>query len=157
VSGEHWKLGFLCHVLQSGIFLDRHKGKGTPNQIIAMKAFLCIVLASAGIGTAAAQAPLPTSGPSFSSKDTVTADVISVASMQVYPTGIDRLSTRKDPEVIEESIPEPQVITVQGPIRDWSNPPGYMGTTRPPVTMVRHKPFAGRKYHRIKPNRCYTF
>jgi hypothetical protein len=123
-----------------------------------MKFFLCIQVLCAGMYmTVAAQSPLPTSGPSFSSKDTATAAVISVASMQVYPTGIDRLSTRQDPEVIEDSIPDGPTITDDGPIRDWSNPPGYMGTSRPPVAMKRHKPLAGRKYHRAKSNRCYTF
>ena len=122
-----------------------------------MKAILCVLLMCTGINRiVVAQAPLPTAGPSFSSKDTTKAAVISVASMQAYPTGIDRKSIKPIATVISESAPAAQ-ISQEGPIQDWHNPPGYKGASRSPGAMTRHKPLTPKKYHQPKPNRCYTF
>ncbi len=122
-----------------------------------MKAFLSILLVCAGMCTVArAQTPLPTTGPSFSSRDSTMAQVISVASLQAYPVGIDRQSTRQELTTTVE-IQETKIVAHPGPIRDWSNPPGYMGSRGPAVSSAKHKPLTPKKYHRSKSNRCYTF
>jgi hypothetical protein len=123
-----------------------------------MKAILCFMLAYAGVTMmAGAQATMPTAGPSFSIKDTSKAEVIAVASMQAYPTGIDRQGSIPKQAIVEETIPDKTAMIDQGPIRDWSNPPGYMGASSPSMAMSRHKPLSPKKYHRAKANRCYTF
>ena len=122
-----------------------------------MKAAFCVLLAFTGFNwTVVAQTPLPTAGPSFSSKDTTKAAVVAVSSMQNYPVGIDRQGASQDTAVILESKPRGQ-ISYSGPIQDWHNPPGYMGSSRPAGAMTRHKPLSAKKYQRPRPNRCYTF
>jgi hypothetical protein len=122
-----------------------------------MKVILCVLLMWTGInGILVAQTPLPTAGPSFSSKDTTTAAVIAVASMQAYPTGIDRQTTMVEAKEIVK-IPKTTKTADQGPIRDWSNPPGYKGSRGPALSSSKHKPLTPKKYHRSKANRCYTF
>ena len=122
-----------------------------------MKVLFCLLMAYAGICTPiGAQTPLPTAGPSFSAKDTTKAAVIAIASLQSYPVGIDRKSTRQDTSVIIEDV-RVERMADEGPIQDWHNPAGYMGSSRPPSAMTRHKPLQAKKYQRPKPNRCYTF
>jgi hypothetical protein len=122
-----------------------------------MKAALCVLLAFTGINwTVVAQTALPTAGPSFSSKDTTKAAVVAVATMQNYPVGIDRQSAIQDTMVIVEKVPE-EKASQPGPIQDWHNPAGYMGSAGSPGSMTRHKPLAPKKYQRPRTNRCYTF
>ena len=105
------------------------------------------------------QTALPSAGPSFSKKDTTRADVLSVASFQVYPVGIDKIGNEPASDSLEVQMPVPakRAVIDTGPIRDWSNPPGYMGASAPPTAMVKHKPLTGGKYHRKRLRRCYTF
>ena len=120
-----------------------------------MKAALCVLLAFTGINwTVVAQTPLPTAGPSFSSKDTTKAAVIAVATMQNYPVGIDRQSNQDTIAIIEkvEVNKSPQ----EGPIQDWHNPADYMGSPSSSGT-TRHKPLTPKKYQRPRTDRCYTF
>lgn len=120
-----------------------------------MKAILCLLLAFFGITTAiVAQNALPTSGPSFSAKDSTKAEAISVATLQTYPVGIDRESV-----VVEDSLQTQQTVqkaaSSDGPIRAWSNPPGYTGSQKP-VTMTKHKSSSRFKRGKAKKG-CPTF
>jgi hypothetical protein len=139
-----------------------------------MKAILCLLMTFLGITTTAgAQNALPTSGPSFSAKDTTKAEAISVATLQTYPVGIDRESVVVEDSsqaqqtviegesiVIEGSIDTKQSVTqkpatTDGPIRAWSNPPGYTGSQKP-VTMTKHK--SSKRFKRGKSKKgCPTF
>jgi len=122
-----------------------------------MKAALCALLAFIGINwTVVAQTPLPTAGPSFSSKDTTKAAVIAVATMQNYPVGIDRQGAIQDTVAIIENV-QVEETHQEGPIQDWHNPAGYMGSAPPKGTMTRHKPLTTKKYQRSRTDRCYTF
>jgi hypothetical protein len=65
--------------------------------------------------------------------------------------------TAADSSVVLISSAPKKVSQDPGPIRDWSNPPGYMGASSPPTAMVKHKPLTAGKYHRKRLRRCYTF
>lgn len=125
-----------------------------------MKAFACLIIFIELICTSMyGQSALPSAGPSFSAKDTTKADVLSVASLQVFPVGIDKLGNEAaaDSSVVLMSSAPKKATPDPDPIRDWSNPPGYMGASGSPTAMVKHKPLTGRKYHRKRLRRCYTF
>lgn len=122
-----------------------------------MKAFVCLLLLSAlMLADANGQSPLPSSGPTFSTKDTTKANVLSVASLQAYPVGIDKFGKEQEEDTAAIIIPQ-AVVSDPGPIRDWSNPAGYMGSAGIPSAMVRHKPLSPGGYHRKHLRRCYTF
>ena len=122
-----------------------------------MKVVLSLLLINTGIiCSLAAQAPLQTAGPSFSSKDTTKADVVAIASLQTFPVGFDLKGLQQDTIVKAEQV-QIADAPLPAPIQDWHNPPGYLGSSRPAGTMTRHKPLKAKKYQRPKPNRCYTF
>jgi hypothetical protein len=121
-----------------------------------MKTIFCFMLVFAGISiTVDAQQTMSTEGPSFSKNDSSTSAVISVASLQSYPVGFDRQGTPKEEEILPSEVSSSQALDI-GPIRDWSNPSGYMGY-RKSVKHTKRKPMSVKKYQPIKRYRCYTF
>lgn len=128
---------------------------------------LVIILLIAQQGSFA-QDTIPSSGPTFHSGDTVKADVIAIASLQGYPTSIDKIGSEPDTMMTMDStivITSGSVIETpveatpasDGPKRDWSNPPGYVGKPGKQVTMTKKKVKHHKKYHHRKKKRCFRF
>ena len=89
---------------------------------------------------------------------------ISARENEIFPETALTLNTDSTttPIVKETTSPATSATTSDGPIREWSNPPGFRGySNHSNAKMKKHKGLTPNKkrhkYHPKKKGRCYTF